>query len=167
MLRFTFGVACALAALAFACSSSSSTPLVAIDTATLCDKLVNQCNDTKLGSTDQCTTTFNVFRVSSQCAADLKTASCDDLESSTSKVQSECFPSCSAPHTYTCNLGSGTVTECDPDPNATGVDGGEGPAIQATLDCASVCETESAKYSGTCGTSYQGQTSDHAVCWCN
>lgn len=161
-VRLTFGLSCALAFLAFACSSSSgSGPTVAIDTASLCDKLVNQCNDTKLGTTDNCTTTFKVFRVSSQCASDLKNASCDDLTSSTSKVQRECFPSCDTPHTYTCNLNN-TVTECDPDPNDT--DGGTN--IQATLDCAAVCDTESLKYSGTCGTAFQDQTSDHAVCWC-
>jgi len=149
--------------LAFACSSSSSAPLVAIDAATLCDKLVNQCNDTKLGTVDQCVSSFKVFRVTSQCANDLKSASCDDLEAPTSKVQGECFPSCSTPHTYACNVGTGTITECDPDSNAP--DGGRN--IQATLDCAAVCDTEGLKYSGTCGTTFQEQTSDHSVCWCN
>ena len=157
---------CAVAALAFACSSSNSAPLVAIDTAALCDKLVNQCNDTKLGGPDACAETYGVFRVDSQCANDLKTASCDDLQSATSKVHGECFPSCTSPHVYTCN-GNGTITECDPDPNLVAADGGEGPSIRATLDCASVCATESLKYSGTCGAKYGDDESDHAVCWCN
>ena len=163
MLRFAFGLACLLAAFAFACSSSSSAPLVAMDTAALCDKLVNQCSDTKIGTVDQCTTSFKVFRVTSQCAADLKTASCDDLESSTSNVQRECFPSCGTPHTYACNVGNATITECDPDSNEPD----SGANIQATLDCAAVCDTEGMKYSGTCGTTFQDQTSDHAVCWCD
>ena len=161
-----WGISCAIAAgaLAFACSSSNS-PLVVIDTTAVCDKLVNRCGDTKLGGTDACAETYGVFRVTSQCANDLKTASCDDLQSATSKVHGECFPSCSTPHSYACN-GNGTITECDPDPNLTAADGGEGPSIQSTLDCASVCATEGLKFSGTCGAKYGDDEADHALCWC-
>src|SRR3954469_6267758 len=75
----------------------------ALDTATVCDKIVNECKDTSVPSVDECKKQYAIFRVSQSCSDQLKTATCDDFKSSSSPLTAACFPSCNTPGTQTCN----------------------------------------------------------------
>ena len=150
----------ALALWACSSSSSSGSNLVAIDANALCNQIVNQCQVTTDGTVEQCSAGLSENRVTQACANLVKTATCADLASADSKLNTTCFPSCNDPGSYHCN-GDGTITEC-----AAGGDGGAGR--QATLDCTAVCANEQGTtYTGACGTSYQTHASPHDICWCN
>jgi hypothetical protein len=56
----------------------------------------------------------------------------------------------------------GTITEC----NGGDDDAGTVGSRTLTIDCTAGCQAENLTYTGTCSSSYQGQTSDHPQCWC-
>ncbi len=137
------------------------TDIAVPDGTTICDKAVNQCGLGTYGSIDQCHGKLAALRVTKACADGLKTASCDELSDAGSAVQSSCFPSCDNAGTYACIFGGRAITDCQE--QVSGSDAG----ILYTYDCEGICKLQGATgYSGTCGTSYQEQTQDHAVCWC-
>jgi hypothetical protein len=128
----------------------------AIDSASVCDRLVNECKDTSTPSVDDCKKQYAVFRVSQACKDGLASATCEDLKSPTSPLSKTCFPACDSAGAQTCN-GDGTITVCG------AVNGGNATIV---VDCAALCTANSATFSGTCGKSAGGQTSDKDKCWC-
>lgn len=91
---------------------------------------------------------------SSACANAIVKATCDDVKSSEPTFFDTCFPPCSG-ETYKC-IGQGEIQTCD-------------AGHLYTFDCSYVCEKSGKTYVGSCGTTYNGQTSSsgHAVCWCS
>lgn len=140
-----------------ACSSTSSgsgggSGLVTIDTASVCGRLINECHQTI--SQAQCEQTFGIVRVSQACVDKFNSATCEEIGQTGSDFDETCFPNCDAKGTQTCN-GDGTVTICSD----------EGRTLIG--DCAATCQKILNKsYSGTCGKSFGGQTSDKDKCWC-
>jgi hypothetical protein len=155
-MRF-LAVTSALASLVVACSSSStptgsSSDRVAIDTTSACNKMINECKQAITQA--DCELSFEFLRVTPECANLFNTASCQDLTANGSSFEDTCFPKCTTPGSQTCN-GDGTITICS-DQSRTLIG-----------DCAATCQKVLNKsYSGTCGTSYAGQTSDKDKCWC-
>ncbi len=145
-----------------ASSSSSSTSssgatapagrnLVPIDTTVLCPKLVDECAQPL--TAPGCKKQYGSLRVTATCAAAIKTANCTDLGSTSSAVSASCFPPCTGT-LATCNA-DGTITLCT-DTGASQV-----------ADCTASCIAEGYSiWTGTCGTTYEGQTSAQAQCWC-
>jgi hypothetical protein len=139
-------------------SSSSSGDAAAVTArepiaaAALCRRLVGECNDTTV-TVDSCVRSFGAVLVTRACAEGLAAATCRDLTTTGSPVLERCFPRCSGA-LAACN-GDGTITTC----TAGGTTN--------VLDCQAACEIDGSRsYSGTCGTSYQGQSSDRPQCWC-
>lgn len=150
----------ALTAVLFACSSSTSgsggggSNAVAIDTAKVCDKLLNECKQSLTQA--QCEQTFGILRVSADCAAKFDSATCAEISQSGSDFDEACFPNCTAPGTQTCN-GDGTITICS-DESRTLV-----------ADCAATCQKATnppTTFSGTCGKTFGAQSADRDKCWC-
>jgi hypothetical protein len=141
-----------------ACSSTTtggddgSKSRIALDADSFCDQLI-ACSATEQ-TFEQCTQTYEALRASPACAEAVKVATCEDLQSSTSETINLCFPQCGSPGSAVCN-GDGTITQC----------GSGGRSV--TVDCASGCTAGGfARWTGECGTTYRGQTSDSAKCWC-
>jgi hypothetical protein len=137
----------ALAVVTVACSSSSSG---GGDFATQFCSKVSSCG----GAIAMCQADFSAVVVSPSCQDMLANVSCADLSAATPPAWwTSCFAPCSASSQPTCN-GDGTVTTCS-----------EGSTL--VLECTGVCSALSLTYTGTCGTSYNGQTSATAKCWCH
>lgn len=99
-----------------------------------------------------CQGAFSALVLSSSCQQMLDGLTCTDLSAPTPPAWfSSCFPSCST-MSSACN-GDGTITECD-------------GTFQYVYECTGICTAESLTYTGTCGTSYAGNTSTTAKCWC-
>jgi hypothetical protein len=146
-----------------ACSSSSkSTPLVALDAQAFCNKDVTTCGDTSTGTVDECQANAALLRVTQSCAALINGATCDDLLNPTSSFANTCFPPCKTPGN-TCDVDGKTITDCEGDSS----DGGTSTSRSIIIDCAAGCQSQSLTYTGTCGTSFDGQTSDTPQCWCD
>jgi hypothetical protein len=145
--------------LLIACSSdkseekgkSASTRRVALDARSFCNKVVNSCGNSSL-TLDGCQKAFAAVRVTPDCADALEGASCSDF-SPDSNVQTSCFPGCSTPGADSCN-DDGTLSTC-----------GESSAL-VVLDCETSCSLSGKKWTGECGTSGNGQTSNKDQCWC-
>jgi hypothetical protein len=160
IFAFVFG----LSALALACSSSSkTTSYVSIDAQAFCTKDITTCGDTTSGTIDQCVANVSLVRVSTTCASLIDNATCDDLLTETSTFEMTCFPQCAALGD-TCNVDGKTITVCEAETPDGGV--GESGSRSLVLDCAAACTQQNLTYSGTCGTSFDGQTSDNPQCWC-
>ena len=136
-------------------SSGATTPagssLVPIDTSVLCPKLVDTCRQPL--TLPGCKKQYGSLRVTATCAAALKTATCEALGSASSSVSSTCFPRCTGT-LAACNA-DGTITLC--------TDNGS----SQVADCSASCIAEGyTLWTGTCGTSFETQTSERAQCWC-
>jgi hypothetical protein len=136
-------------------SSSGGTPtssgLRTIDTQKLCSRLTTECG--QAFTVAQCSKTYGPLRVTAQCNATIDKATCAELLSTTSSVSTTCFPPCSGT-LATCNA-DGTLTFC----TASGT--------TQTADCAASCVGDGfAAWTGTCGTTFEGQVSEKAQCWC-
>ena len=149
----------ALTALLAACSSSSSSSpsYTYLDAQSFCSKYVNTCMGG--GTVDTCLQTASALRVTQGCADAMKSASCNDLKSTTAPVNDTCFPKCDKPNTATCESDNQALDSCDSD--------GRTQVFDCKKSCSATSSTSGAPfYSGTCGTSYQGQTSQQPKCWC-
>jgi hypothetical protein len=93
---------------------------------------------------------------SEQCLQAIEAAPCEDTVQESPSYNDLCFPPCSD-GVQTCN--GNQIALCAPFPDQD---------RQATLECSDVCELNGSTYSGTCGTSYMGQTSSTGgdVCFC-
>jgi hypothetical protein len=133
-------------------SEHKTTARVALDANAFCNKAVTSCGTGK-AKLSECLAAFAAVRVSPECADALLNASCSDLASTTSSVDSICFPPCSTPGT-TCN-GDGTLSIC-------------GNASKTLVyDCKTSCSTVSGNtWTGICGKSAEGKTSEQDKCWC-
>jgi hypothetical protein len=126
--------------------------LVAIDADTLCTRLIKECGQQALQQ--DCISTFFPLRVTAACKSAIPTASCADLTSTTSSISTMCFPSCSTSTAPVCN-GDGTITLC----NSAG--------STQRKDCRDTCTAGGyTAWTGSCGTTYAGETSTQAQCWC-
>jgi hypothetical protein len=132
--------------------AAAATNSHALDGTAVCNQLVVQCGETGLTLTD-CEASFVAVLVSQPCLDGLKTASCTDLTNGASPIEQTCFPSCDAPGTNQCNTND-TVTECS------------SAGVTRVLDCKSLCTSRMKSYTGTCATSFQGQTAALPQCWC-
>ena len=132
-------------------SSGSSTDRVQLDVERLCGRLVNEWGQ---GTTlADCRRQYVAVLVTSTCASALTSAACADLISSTSSVNTTCFPACSGA-LASCN-GDGTITICTESGTTT------------ILSCAEECQAEgTGTYKGTCGQTLKDQTADRPQCWC-
>ncbi len=150
-MRSTFRLASLLfAALGVAACSSSSNhaSLTRVDAKSLCD-LVTQCGAST--SLDDCEASIGALLVSDSCQSGLDKATCSDLDDNAA-LEETCFPKCTSPGTTHCN--GSYATQCN--------DSGR----TYNVDCAAACTASSMTYTGTCGSSYQGLTSDKDQCWC-
>ena len=128
-----------------ACSSSSShSNLAKVDAKSYCELAVTQCG-VQSGTESDCESQVSALLVSPACQTGLDKATCDDLNDNTS-LEDTCFPKCTNAGVKHCN--GSYLTECDDDSRTV------------NIDCAGACATASLTFTGTCGTSYQGQTSD-------
>lgn len=131
--------------------TSSSSGRSPIDSAKLCNRLVNECGQQT--TIAECQRQFAAILVTPACATGLTVASCRDLTLTTSSVATACFPPCSGTIS-SCN-GDGTITTCTT--NGT----------TEVLDCAAACQADGDRaYSGTCGTTYGQEVADTPQCWC-
>jgi hypothetical protein len=153
-------VASVIALSASACSSSSTSApaYTSLDAQAFCTMNVTTCNNG--GTLDSCLETARALRVSQACADAMKTATCKDLSDSTAPLNDTCFPKCDTPNTATCESDNNALDKCDSDGRFQ------------VFDCAKSCSATGGRtglpfFTGTCGTSYQGQTSADAVCWCS
>lgn len=152
---------CVLGVMLLACSSSTSgsgggSNRVGVDSASLCDKLINECKQSITPAS--CDVVLSVVRVTPECATKLGSAACDVLNASFAGNDDECFPSCTNPGGQTCN-GDGTITTCSTSSRSF------------VLDCEATCQKVSnppKTFSGTCGTSFGAQQSEDGKekCWC-
>jgi hypothetical protein len=123
----------------------------AIDYTTLCTRLINQCGQPIVQA--DCIKSYASLRVTPTCTNAIAQATCDDITNASSAVMQTCFPPCNGTLAQ-CN-GDGTITQCSQD--------GE----TQVLDCAGYCVAQGfTKWTGTCDTTYQGQTSALPQCWC-
>jgi hypothetical protein len=125
----------------------------------ICSKLAG-CNV----EPTNCQAAYAAIVLSSSCQSTMLAASCSDLTASTPPPSlAFCFPTCDVGPTScggnvtanACSSDGGTLSECN---------GG----TQFVYTCAGVCAAESKTYSGTCGTTYDEQTSSTGCeeCWC-
>lgn len=132
-----------------ASGSSPNDATHAIDAAAFCNKYVTECQ-VEAGSVTECITTFTAARFTKECSdAFAATTDCDGFKSN---VLDLCLPECEA-----------AGQRCNSDHTATVCTAG---LRQVTLACDAICSGSGAKYTGTCGTSYMGETSDTVKCWC-
>ncbi len=133
-------------------AAAGSSGLVAIDADTLCNRLITECG--QQAQQADCITTFFPLRVTSACKSAIPTASCDDLKSTSSSISTLCFPACTAGSAPVCN-GDGTITTC----TATG--------NTHRNDCRDTCTSLGfSAWTGSCGKSYNNETSAQPQCWC-
>ena len=101
-----------------------------------------------------CLLGFKPTKFTQTCVAALSASTCADIVGNF-PAYSACFPSCGSPGSAKCN-GDGTLTGCGK--------GGE----TFVFDCARLCETQKLTFSGTCGSSFNGQPSKTGQdqCWC-
>jgi hypothetical protein len=133
-------------------TSASSSGLQPIDGQKLCGRLVSECGQPT--TVTECTASYAGVRVTPTCIAQINGATCADLTAPSSNVLSLCFPSCSAAAIPTCNA-DGTLSVCS------------AVSRVRVTDCQASCVADGySGWTGTCGTSYNGQTSEQPKCWC-
>jgi hypothetical protein len=148
-------------ALAVACSSSSSSTAsyTTLDAQTFCNQYVNTCKGGGGETVDQCLQTARALRVSQACADAMKNATCSDLTNDNAPLNDTCFPKCDKPNTATCEGDGQALDSCN--------SSGRAQVFDCKQSCAATATTSGQPFfSGTCGTSYQGQTSSQPQCWC-
>ena len=127
---------------------------VAVDAVAFCERYSGECGQTEL-TRAECEQNFGLLRVTLECSQLLQVASCEELAEDGGAVDATCFPACTAPGAQTCN-GDGTLTLCSDQ------------ARTLVVDCDATCANVAAStYTGTCGTSYAGETSEQDKCWCD
>lgn len=130
---------------------ASASGRVALDAQALCKRLIEECGQAL--AMQECVRSFGVLRVTRACADAIAGASCAQLVDSSSPVLSTCFPPCSGT-LATCNA-DGTLTYCTV------------AGTTQTADCQAACVADGySSWTGTCGTSHDGQVADRAQCWC-
>ncbi|MBX3227851.1 MAG: hypothetical protein KIT84_22845 [Labilithrix sp.] len=131
---------------------STTGPLQPLDADGLCKKLVGQCG---IGlSQELCLNEYFPLRVTSACAAAIPSATCADLASTSSSISQTCFPPCSAGTAPACN-GDGTITLCT------------ASNTRQVRDCRDACTAEGfTAWTGSCGTTFDGQVAVTPQCWC-
>ena len=112
-MRIAASSSLVLSALLAACSSTSTgtgaaSNRVALDVATLCSKLIDECQQTITQET--CDRAFSVMRVTPECSSKLGASTCDELRTSFDGTDETCFPSCPTAGSQSCN-GDGTITD--------------------------------------------------------
>lgn len=155
----------ALAVLSLAaCSSSSSattpTTTASADVTTFCTKAVSCGLDDSNGvllTQQSCLKEFEGWLPPATCASQFAAAQCSDIAGGTSvgvALQNLCEPPCSPASTSTCN--GAQITECT------------SAGATVVFDCNGVCAGQLQTYTGTCGVTYNAQTSasGQPVCWC-
>jgi hypothetical protein len=121
---------------------------VPIDADSLCHLYTTDCPE-KTGQTlEQCTAIYKAVRVSPACKDQLNNLTCANANSGVEN----CWPAC-----------SGVSAQCDGDHIIECAPSGR----TFTYDCTAVCGTQNKAWSGSCGTSYEHQTSSVPTCWCN
>lgn len=118
----------------------------------LCQKLIGEC---ALGFTNStCLSQYLPLRVSATCASVIPMATCADLATTTSAVSQTCFPPCSAGTAPVCNA-DGTITLCT-ESNTVNI-----------VDCRDTCTASGFNaWTGSCGTTFDGQIAARPQCWC-
>lgn len=132
--------------------ASSSGGLVPFDADALCNRLINECHQPALQQ--DCVSTFFPLRVTSACVNAIPGASCEDLVSTTSTISTLCFPACTKGTAPVCNS-DGTITLC--------TDTGNTHRKDCRDNCTSIGYTA---WTGSCGTTYAGETAAQPQCWC-
>lgn len=98
----------------------------------------------------QCDQEWGVLELTSDCVSAMGAVDCQEHSSVLPSYITTCFPACSGT-SYECR--GGKIMIC-------------AQGMMMIARCAAVCLNKGGSYTGTCGVSYQGQTSSHAVCWC-
>jgi len=133
-------------------TGATGTTYVALNADALCNRLITDCQQTVLQQT--CIAQYHPLKVTAACNTAIGSATCADLTSTTSTVSNTCFPPCTAGTAAVCN-NDGTVTLC----NDTG--------LTHRNDCEISCQTDGyTHWTGSCGTTYAGQTAAQPQCWC-
>lgn len=132
--------------------TAATSGLVALNADGLCNRLINECGY----QTQQvdCINTFHPLLVTAGCNSGIPGASCADLLSNTSAIATLCFPKCTTGTAPVCN-GNGTLTSC----TSTGNTHVNSCDVSCTADGYTA-------WTGSCGTSYAGETAPQAQCWC-
>lgn len=135
-------------------TGSAASALVPIGADALCKHLINDCQQV-FDSQSACLANYLPLRVSSACASSVATAACTDLADPSSAISQTCFPTCDATTTPATCHADGTITIC---------------TTAATLhvnDCKQSCVSDGyTSWTGSCGTTFDGQTADTSQCWC-
>lgn len=132
-------------------SGSASSARQAIDAQALCSRLIDECQQEM--SKPSCLKSFAALRVTAACLDGIAKSTCADLTSSSGTVLATCFPPCNGADA-TCNT-DGTLTFC----SAAGT--------TQVADCQASCVGEGFEtWTGTCGTTFEGQVAERAQCWC-
>lgn len=135
-------------------TGSVSSALVALPADALCKHLINDCQQT-FDSESACLANYLPLRVSSACASAVATASCTDLADPSSAISQSCFPTCDATSTPATCHADGTITLCTTS------------ATTHVNDCKQSCVSDGyTSWTGSCGTTFDGQTADQSQCWC-
>lgn len=97
-----------------------------------------------------------VAELTQDCLQAIASAPCAEHAALMPSYQAGCFPPCNAAESPATCGPNDTLTRCVEDLGTV------------VYRCGPVCEINGASYTGTCGTEYQGQTSDTGedVCWC-
>ena len=147
------------------CSSSGSAGNITgagDDLASFCQKTA-QCGTKDIAgesfTQDECEVILAGWIPPPGCASAVQQAACSDFNqywpNLSASIKGICAPSCLTEKPAVCNTDQTQITKCDPSDGLR------------TFDCASYCSAIKKSYSGTCGTSYGGQTSTVDKCWCN
>jgi hypothetical protein len=128
--------------------ASSANATHAIDAIKFCNRYITECKIEQTVTVQACIDRYTPARVTPACAAKIDSATCSDFGTAFTDL---CFPKCSAAG-VTC--GTDTITECDANLRAH------------TYSCEGICSVSRARFSGTCGTTYQGEVAQDAKCWC-
>ena len=136
-------------------ASATPTPAVylsAVDLAAFCSKTINECGVTGLTQAT-CEADFGVYRVTQACITAVEAATCTDIKTTGSPLDTTCFPSCSDTNTNTCESDSKAVRECS-DTSSVHI-----------ADCAKVCAAVQKTFTGSCGgTACQNSKGQPACC---
>lgn len=144
-------VCVALMAIAiFSCRGDRDGPAQGTD---VCDA-IEACQGA--GGRMECEMVFGIAEVSDSCLAAVEAAPCEEHAKPEPNYVDECFPPCDLA-SVTCD-DDGKVTKCE--------EFGGGERRQISLRCSDVCETEHLMFTGVCGKTHDGRTSEEDVCWC-
>lgn len=162
MLERTLPLCFVFVVAALGCSSSSSGGggSGSGDVSAFCQKAVSCGQKDSTGqpiTQSACEAQFQGWIPPSTCVGAVQSASCADLNSPTppQALKDACFPTCTTIGAATCSGDQTRITDCQSLGNFT-------------FDCSAVCTRAGKTYTGSCGTTYGGQTSStgQPVCWC-